>query len=70
VGTAEQIVDRIERISALGVDGLLMSWVDYLAECRQWIDRVLPLMEQAGQRKAFPPAGSEPGRQWHASGPA
>jgi FMNH2-dependent dimethyl sulfone monooxygenase len=53
VGTPEQIVEQIDGISALGVDGLLMSWVDYLAECRQWIDRVLPLMEQAGQRKPF-----------------
>ena len=53
VGTAEQIVAEIERISAMGVDGLLLSWVDYLPECRQWIDEVLPLMEQAGQRRPF-----------------
>jgi hypothetical protein len=33
---------------------MLISWVDYLNECRQWIDRVLPLMEQAGLRKAIP----------------
>jgi alkanesulfonate monooxygenase SsuD/methylene tetrahydromethanopterin reductase-like flavin-dependent oxidoreductase (luciferase family) len=55
VGTPEQIVDGIERLSAMGVDGLLISWVDYLGECRQWIERVLPLMEQAGQRKPFLP---------------
>jgi len=53
VGTPEQIVEQIEALSAIGVDGLLLSWVDYLAECRQWIDRVLPLMEQAGQREPF-----------------
>ena len=53
VGTPEQIVDGIERLSAMGVDGLLMSWVDYLSECRQWINEVLPLMEQAGQRETF-----------------
>ena len=53
VGTPEQIVDKIERLSAMGVDGLLISWVDYLGECRQWIERVLPLMEQAGQRRPF-----------------
>ncbi len=56
VGTPEQIVDSIERLSQMGVDGLLMSWVDYLGECRHWIDHVLPLMEQAGQRRPF--AGS------------
>jgi len=54
VGTPEQIVAGIERLSAMGVDGMLISWVDYMNECRQWIDRVLPLMEQAGLRKAFP----------------
>ncbi len=50
VGTAEQIVTQIDRLSALGVDGMLLSWLDYLGEGRQWIDDVLPLMEQAGQR--------------------
>ena len=50
VGTPTQIVEQIDRLSALGVDGTLMSWLDYLGECRQWIDDVLPLMEQAGQR--------------------
>jgi FMNH2-dependent dimethyl sulfone monooxygenase len=50
VGTPTQIVEQIDRLSATGVDGILMSWLDYLGECRQWIDDVLPLMEQAGQR--------------------
>ena len=53
VGTPEQIVDEIDKLIDIGVDGMLISWVDYKNECRQWIDRVLPLMEQAGQRKAF-----------------
>ena len=53
IGTPEQIVDGIEKLSRLGVDGILISWVDYLGECRQWIDEVLPLMEQAGLRKPF-----------------
>ena len=53
VGTPAQIVDGIERLARLGVDGILISWVDYLGECQQWIDEVLPLMEQAGLRKSF-----------------
>ncbi len=53
IGTPEQIVGGIEKLSRLGVDGMLISWVDYLGECRQWIDEVLPLMEQAGLRKPF-----------------
>jgi alkanesulfonate monooxygenase SsuD/methylene tetrahydromethanopterin reductase-like flavin-dependent oxidoreductase (luciferase family) len=51
VGTASQIVDEISKLTRMGVDGMLISWVDYKAECRQWIDEVLPLMEQAGQRR-------------------
>lgn len=52
IGTPEQIVSQIDRLSALGVDGILLSWLDYLGECQQWVDDVLPLMEQAGQRKS------------------
>ena len=53
IGTPEQIVDRMARLSAMGVDGILLSFVDYLGETRQWIDEVLPLMEQAGLRQPF-----------------
>ena len=52
VGTPAQIVAQIEHLSAMGVDGLLISWLDYLGECRQWIDQVLPLMEAAGLRRS------------------
>ena len=38
----------------MGIDGILLSWVDYKNECRQWIQKVIPLMEQAGQRKPKP----------------
>ena len=55
VGTAEQIVDEINKLIDIGVDGMLISWVDYKTECKQWIEKVLPLMEQAGQRERFIP---------------
>ena len=55
VGTPEQIVDEIGKLSDMGVDGMLISWVDYKTECRQWIDEIMPLMEQAGQRQTFSP---------------
>ena len=51
VGTPEQIVEQMRQLSAMGVDGILLSWVDYLAEGRQWIDEVMPLMVQAGLRE-------------------
>ena len=55
IGTPEQIVSSIERLSQMGVDGILLSWVDYLTEAKQWIKSVLPLMEQAGLRYPFKP---------------
>ena len=53
VGTPERIVDEIGKLMEIGIDGILLSWVDYKTELRQWIDEVLPLMEQAGQRQPF-----------------
>jgi alkanesulfonate monooxygenase SsuD/methylene tetrahydromethanopterin reductase-like flavin-dependent oxidoreductase (luciferase family) len=52
VGTPEQIADALVRLSADGVDGLVLSWVDYQSELRQFIAEVLPLLEQAGVRHA------------------
>ena len=54
VGTPEQIVDEMNKLIQIGVDGVLISWVDYKTEAKQWIDEVLPLMEQAGQRAPKP----------------
>ena len=40
---------------AAGLDGCVLSWVNYQAGLRQWIDEVLPLMEQAGLREPYRP---------------
>lgn len=56
VGTPEQIVSEMQRLSKMGVNGILLSWVDYLVEAKQWIDQVIPLMEQSGLRKPFNPS--------------
>jgi FMNH2-dependent dimethyl sulfone monooxygenase len=56
VGTPEKIVDEMDKLIQIGVDGILISWVDYKTEVKQWIDEVLPLMEQAGQRAPKPTA--------------
>ena len=50
VGTPAKIVDDMVRLRAMGVDGILLSWLDYLGEAQQWVDEVLPLMEAAGLR--------------------
>jgi alkanesulfonate monooxygenase SsuD/methylene tetrahydromethanopterin reductase-like flavin-dependent oxidoreductase (luciferase family) len=53
IGTAEQIVVEMAKLSRAGLDGCLLSWVNYQTELAQWIEVVLPLMEQAGLRKPF-----------------
>jgi alkanesulfonate monooxygenase SsuD/methylene tetrahydromethanopterin reductase-like flavin-dependent oxidoreductase (luciferase family) len=55
VGTAAQIVDTLGKLSGVGLDGIVLSWVSYEAELQQWIAEVLPLMEQAGLRAPFRP---------------
>jgi dimethylsulfone monooxygenase len=57
VGTAEQIAAELCKLADIGVDGCLISWVDYKNELKQWNAEVLPLLEQAGLRQAFRPAG-------------
>ncbi len=58
IGTAQTIVAELDKLSRMGVDGCLISWVDYKTELKQWIDEVLPLMEQAGQRQPYQAAAA------------
>jgi alkanesulfonate monooxygenase SsuD/methylene tetrahydromethanopterin reductase-like flavin-dependent oxidoreductase (luciferase family) len=53
VGTPDQIVGELEMLSSVGLDGCLLNWVNYEVELKQWIDEVMPLLEQAGLRKPF-----------------
>jgi len=50
VGTPEQIVDELLRLSHDGIDGLALTWVDYASELRQFNAEILPLLLQAGLR--------------------
>jgi dimethylsulfone monooxygenase len=59
VGTAEQIVDELGRLSGAGLDGIVLSWVNYHDEMRQWIAEVMPLIEQASLRKPYRPTPGE-----------
>jgi len=52
VGTPEQIVDRMLEMSKTGVDGSLITMVDYNQELPYWNEKVMPLLVQAGLRKA------------------
>ncbi len=51
VGTADRIVDEILRLTRIGIDGILVSWVDYLDGLERWQRGVMPRLEQAGLRK-------------------
>ena len=50
VGTPESVVADLARLSDMGVDGVLLSWLDYLEEGAQWVEEVMPLMVSAGLR--------------------
>ena len=50
IGTPEQIVDGLKMLSDAGLEGVVLSWPDYRTGMRQFRDKVLPLLEQAGLR--------------------
>ena len=45
VGTPDQIVSKMQDLSSMGVDGILLSWLDYIDEAHYWIENVLPRLE-------------------------
>lgn len=54
VGTPEQIVDKIKAWSDIGLAGVVMRNSEYMdADLPLLIDKVVPVMEQAGLRKAY-----------------
>jgi dimethylsulfone monooxygenase len=53
VGTAERIAEELAAISRIGIDGVLLTWVDYVDGVDRFNRGVLPLLEQAGLRKPF-----------------
>jgi len=55
VGTARTIVDRLSMLADCGIDGLLLTWVDYVDGINRFTRDVLPLMETAGLRAPFRP---------------
>jgi len=50
VGTPESVTADLARLADMGVDGVLLSWLDYLEEGERWVADVMPLMESAGLR--------------------
>jgi dimethylsulfone monooxygenase len=53
VGTAQSIAEELAAISRIGIDGVILTWVDYVDGVGRFNRGVLPLLEQAGLRKPF-----------------
>ena len=50
IGTKEQIVDGLKALSAIGLDGVLLSWPQFEQGMRTFQAVTYPLLEQAGLR--------------------
>jgi alkanesulfonate monooxygenase SsuD/methylene tetrahydromethanopterin reductase-like flavin-dependent oxidoreductase (luciferase family) len=50
IGSREQIVDGLGRLSGLGLDGVVVSWPRYIEDMRTFQRVTLPLLQQAGLR--------------------
>jgi alkanesulfonate monooxygenase SsuD/methylene tetrahydromethanopterin reductase-like flavin-dependent oxidoreductase (luciferase family) len=56
VGSADNIVDRLGRLSRAGVDGVLLCWIDFKDGLTRWQRDVMPRLENAGLRRPHLPA--------------
>ena len=50
VGTPEQAVDQLKTISAMGIEGVILGFLDYYEELAYFERAVMPLLKQAGLR--------------------
>jgi FMNH2-dependent dimethyl sulfone monooxygenase len=55
VGTAEDIAGQLQELSDAGLDGVLLTWVDFVSGMADFNRQVLPLLEQRGLRRPFNP---------------
>ena len=53
VGTAQRIADRLEAMATAGLDGVLLTWVDFMDGLARFAEGVLPLPETRGFRQPF-----------------
>lgn len=51
VGTPEQVVEKMQKIHDMGIEGVILSWLDYHEELKYFGQRVMPLLREAGLRK-------------------
>jgi len=51
VGTPEQVVEELAHVSAIGIDGIMLGFLDYVVELEQFDRAAMPLLRQAGLRR-------------------
>lgn len=56
VGDAKHITEQMQSLSDSGIDGLLISWVNFEDGLTRLVAEVLPLLEALGLRKPFKPS--------------
>lgn len=50
IGTPEQVVEQLGGLSAAGMDGVILGFLDYQQELAQFGEKVMPLLVEAGLR--------------------
>ena len=50
VGSPEQIVDGLNTLTKIGLDGVLLNWPRYETDMRWFQKRIYPMLIQAGLR--------------------
>ena len=51
VGTPEQVAEKMQAVHAMGIEGFILSWLDYYEELKYFGERVMPVMREAGLRQ-------------------
>ena len=50
IGTSEQVVEGLQTLSRMGLDGALISWPRYIEDMRWFREHTYPMVQQAGLR--------------------
>jgi alkanesulfonate monooxygenase SsuD/methylene tetrahydromethanopterin reductase-like flavin-dependent oxidoreductase (luciferase family) len=57
IGDPDWVTEKLAQLSEAGFDGLVINFVDYLAEFPYFVQEVLPRLERLGLRAKAPTAG-------------
>jgi alkanesulfonate monooxygenase SsuD/methylene tetrahydromethanopterin reductase-like flavin-dependent oxidoreductase (luciferase family) len=52
LGSADEIAESLHGLSDCGVDGVLLSWIDYIPGLQLFAETVLPRLEHLGLRSS------------------